>query len=403
MIKVAEMRVVDLVPYENNPRHNEKAIEAVANSIKAFGFKNPIIIDRNNVIICGHSRLEAAKRLGLDVVPVIHADDLTEEQVRAFRLADNKTAELAEWDLEALDEELDKLKDIDMSQFGFDFVITEGNVKNETIEDEFEPTIPEEAESKRGQLFRLGDHYLMCGDSTNESDVKKLMHGTQSDIVFTSPPYGASNVAKIRDHYIRGKQTKDSFYHDYEDDISEWFDLLQKSFKIMQKYSKAQFVNIQMLADNKRDFIKFLNEHVNNIIDIVVWDKGKAPPQMQKNILNNQFEFIIIFGGSDASRTIPFAQFHGSINNVLNVRVGNNEYSDIHRAVFPIELPAEVLRIASQAETVIDPFGGTGTTMMACEQLGRKCYMMELDPKYCDVIIQRWEAFTGRKAELIEG
>lgn len=149
--------------------------------------------------------------------------------------------------------------------------------------------------------------------------------------------------------------------------------------------------------------MQFVFDNVDSLVDIIVWDKKKAPPQMQKNILNNQFEFIFIFSNDNNSRTVPFGNFHGNINNIIELSCGQNEYSEIHRAVYPVELPTNIMKIANNAETVLDVFGGTGTTLIACEQLDRRCYMCELDPHYCDVIINRWETLTGREAVLING
>ena len=153
-----------------------------------------------------------------------------------------------------------------------------------------------------------------------------------------------------------------------------------------------------MLADNKVDLVGFIDCHAENLCDVIVWDKGKAPPQMQACVLNNQFEFVFVFDNSNGSRTIPFSNFHGNVSNIIKVGTGVNEYADIHRAVYPVELVGEILKMASGASVVFDCFGGTGTTLMACEQTGRTCYMMEKDPKYADVIIDRWEQFTGKKA-----
>ena len=176
-MKIKELKTTDLIPYANNPRHNDAAVEAVANSIKEFGFKVPIVIDANNVVVAGHTRLKAAEKLGLDKVPCIVADDLTPEQIKAFRVADNKTAELAEWDFEKLESELAELSDldVDMQQFGFDAELFE-NEPTDIIEDEV-PEIDEENEPtvKRGQIWKLGNHYLMCGDATSKEDVEKLM------------------------------------------------------------------------------------------------------------------------------------------------------------------------------------------------------------------------------------
>lgn len=175
-MNIKELRTIDLIPYENNPRINDGAVEAVANSIKEFGFKVPIVIDADNVVVAGHTRLKAAERLGIEAVPCIVADDLTPEKVKAFRVADNKTAELAEWDFEKLEEELQKLSslDFDMSQFGFDDLLEEEPA--EIIEDEA-PDVDEEAEpnTKRGDVWKLGNHVLLCGDATKQKDVEKLM------------------------------------------------------------------------------------------------------------------------------------------------------------------------------------------------------------------------------------
>ena len=176
MAQIIEMAVGDVVPYENNPRNNDMAVDKVAESIKEFGFQSPIIVDRNNVIIAGHTRLKAAEKLGLKKVPVIVAKNLTEEQARAFRLADNKTGELAEWEYDKLTQELNAIEGIDMTAFGFEELenaLTEYNIE----EDEFEPEVPEEPKTKLGDIYELGDHRLMCGDSTSEDDLKKLVGG----------------------------------------------------------------------------------------------------------------------------------------------------------------------------------------------------------------------------------
>ena len=175
-MNIVEKKVEELIPYENNPRINENAVGAVAESIKNFGFRVPIVIDGQNVIAAGHTRLLAAKALGMKTVPCVVADDLTEEQIRAFRLADNKTAELASWDFGKLEEELGAISDIDMGAFGFEELenaLTEYNVED----DEFDPEIPEEPKTKPGDIYELGDHRLMCGDSTDEAQVETLMGG----------------------------------------------------------------------------------------------------------------------------------------------------------------------------------------------------------------------------------
>jgi site-specific DNA-methyltransferase (adenine-specific) len=185
-MKIQEWELTQIKPYENNPRKNDAAVDKVAASIQEFGFKVPIIVDRNGVIVAGHTRLKAAEKLGLKTAPVIVAEDLNDEQVKAFRLADNKTAEFAEWDIESLESELADISDIDMDQFGFDMDAFREDGAAEIIEDE----IPENVETKckLGDLWKLGNHRLICGDSTDATVIDRLMDGVKADMVFTDSP-----------------------------------------------------------------------------------------------------------------------------------------------------------------------------------------------------------------------
>ena len=404
MAKIADVQEVSLEklrPYERNAKkHGAGQIEKLKSSIMEFGFLTPCMIDSDYNLIAGHGRVMAAKELGIETVPCVFIEGLTDEQRRAYILADNRLGELGEWDMELVVGEL-----IELDELGFDVELTGFDMPEElpeVIEDDFdESAIPDEPRTKMGDLWQLGEHRLICGDSTDVNVVERLMRGQKADIAITSPPYGAGNSSKIRNHYVKGADTPDSFYNEHDDNISEWDDLIRGSFNAMASVSDAQFINIQMLADNKRQLMRFVADNAENLIDVIIWDKKKAPPQMQSNVLNNQFEFVFIFGGQ--SRSIPYANFHGNINNIIALTTGVNEYADVHRAVFPIAFPAELLKIASEAKSVIDVFGGTGTTLIACEQFDRICYMCELDPKYCDIIIDRWEQFTGREAVLING
>lgn len=196
-MNIVEKSIEELKAYEKNPRHNEKAVDAVAASIKEFGWKVPVVIDKDGVIAAGHTRVAAAKKLGIKTVPCIVADDLTEEQIRAFRLADNKTAELAEWDDELLAEELAMLEDIDMSQFGFDGLEEMLDETREATEDDFNEDEEDiEPITKTGDIWVLGDHRLICGDSTQKDVIDRLMQGEKADMVFTDPPYGVSIGSK---------------------------------------------------------------------------------------------------------------------------------------------------------------------------------------------------------------
>ena len=400
MAKIADVQEVSrtlLIPYERNAKiHSEEQVEKIANSIKEFGFVSPCLIDRDYNIIAGHGRVMAAELLGLEKIPCVFIEGLSEEQRRAYILADNRLTELGDWDMEIVDLELNELNDLnfDISVTGFELEFEDE--PKEIIEDEIPENVP--TRCNLGDIWQLGDHRLLCGDCTDEKSIRALMGSVTADISITSPPYGMGNSAKIRDHYEPGKENRGSLYIEHDDDPDTWFDLMTASFAQMKRASVAQFINVQMLANNKRSLISWVFDNVESFVDVIVWDKTRSAPQMHKNVLNNQFEFVFIFSNVIGSRVIPFGQFHGNISNIIELSVGQNEFADIHRAVYPVELPAKIMGIASEAETVLDVFGGTGTTLIACEQLGRKCYMMELDPHYCDVIIERWEKFTGEKA-----
>lgn len=213
-LKIVEMGLHELSPYANNPRKNKKAVDAVAASIAEFGFKVPIVADSSGEIIAGHTRYKAAKKLGLGTVPVIIADDLSEDQIKAFRLADNKVGELAEWDLDKLVAELEGIE-LDMEQFGFEDL----DLDKEPIEEDFyEPEPPDEPKAKPGQIWMLGKHRLMCGDSTSERDISKLMSGAQADLVITDPPYNVNyegSAKELKHKKIENDSMADSCFHDF--------------------------------------------------------------------------------------------------------------------------------------------------------------------------------------------
>jgi DNA modification methylase len=225
------------------------------------------------------------------------------------------------------------------------------------------------------------------------------MNGERADIAFTSPPYGVNN-GDIRSHQEKGNHdsSANNFYKEHDDNQSTWPRLIEETWQRMHEYTDQQFINIQMLADNKRELIRWYARHADNIVDMLIWDKGHAAPNIHPNIVSNNFEFIFVFGEDNANRTLKHGSFRGNVQAIIRVGVGQNEYADVHKAVFPVALPGEILKINGNAKSVLDCFGGTGTTMIAAEQLGRKCYMMELDPHYCTIIIARWEKLTGQKA-----
>ena len=357
-IKVTMRKLVELVPYENNPRDNNKAVEAVAESIKEFGFKNPIIVDKGDVIVAGHTRYKAAEKLGLDEVPVIVADDLSDEQVKAFRLADNKTAELAEWNFDLLDTELAGISEIDMSAFGFDMeTFAESSVVEE---DDYSGDVPDVPRTQLGDLWQMGGHRLICGDSTDVAVIDRLMDGVKADMVMTDPPYGI-NAEKM----TMGTGAKD-FYR------GEGWDSERPDISIVLTLAD----NVCIWGGNYfTDILPISN-------DWLVWHKKND-------------------GLSFSECELAWTNFGRNVRHISH-HWGNEK--KLHVTMKPVEVIAWAIQQAKEkAEVIVDLFGGSGSTLIACEQLNRKCYMAELDPKYCDVIIQRWEEFTGQKAELIHG
>ena len=377
-MEIINKKIEDLIPYHNNPRLNDEAVEYVKNSIKEFGFKVPMVIDKNNVIVAGHTRYKASKELGLKEVPCIIADDLTDEQIKAFRLADNKVSEKAEWDFELLDKELDDI-DIDMTEFGFDLDL-EDEEETEIIEDEV-PEIPDEPKAKLGDIYQLGNHRLMCGDSTSEEDVSKLMNGVKADMVFTDPPYGYEYQSNMR--------TK-----------TEKFDVIENDDKkldfmpIVKRFNNG-FVFVCTTWKVLKEWLEIFTKYYN-LSNMIIWNKGGGGIGDLKHTFSTDYE-IILCSNNDKEITGK------RIGSVWNISKDNaNDY--VHATQKPVEVSATAIRnTTNENDNILDLFGGSGSTLIACEQLNRKCYMMELDPHYIDVIIQRWENFTGEKAVKING
>lgn len=223
---IEEMGIELIIPYENNPRNNKAAIPVVKKSIQEFGFKVPIIIDNNNVIVCGHTRYMAAQELGMETIPCVRADDLTPEQIKAFRIADNKAAEESTWDMEKLLQELEGIQELDMSMFGFD----DSSIDDvQVVEDDFsEEELPEEPKSKRGELYQLGNHRLLCGDSTSEADVDRLMNGCIADLVVTDPPYNV-NVSNSKGMKIENDNMEREQFKEF---LRKAFFNLEKNLKV---------------------------------------------------------------------------------------------------------------------------------------------------------------------------
>ena len=413
MLPVPEVR-----PYEKNPRKNAGAVKYVKASIEKFGFKQPIIVDSNRVIIAGHTRLEAAKSLGMAEVPCIVADDLTDAQVKALRLADNKVAEFSEWEMNLFGEELGELaeiSDIDMGDFGFDLSEFDNIGMDEKTEVE-EDEVPEEVEPicKKGDIWQLGEHRLMCGDSTDKENIKKLMDGNRADITFSSPPYNMLQNGSIAASAEKYKTINNTYkidkgtYDEFSDALSneEYSQLLCSTLENGLENSDDVMFNIGILSGSKFGIIDMMHKFQKNFCDIIVWNKKNSIPlgtPASAGLVSHRCELIFCFN-QKGTRAFSHPQWKNTkfkgemmINRIDTGNCSNNEFSKIHHATFPVEFASKVIEMYS-AESVIDLFGGVGTTLIAAEQIGRKCYMMELSPKYCDVIIARWEKFTGQKA-----
>lgn len=376
-------KINEVIPYEKNPRKNDDAVKYVAKSIEEFGFKVPIIIDSNNIIVAGHTRLKAAKKLGINEVPCIIADDLTDEQIKAFRLADNKVAEMADWDTDLLTEELEDILNIDMQDFGFDLDFEEPEVE----EDDFDIVVPEEPKSKIGDIYQLGNHRLMCGDSTSEEDVAKLMNGAKADMVFTDPPY---NVA-----YEGGSKKREMIKNDKMDNFYDFlYDVYLNCFNFMKDGSPIYVCHSELERIN---FTKAFLDVGFKMSSIIIWAKNNSTFSMNKDY--KQKHEPIIYGWKGVGHIWEGGNCEDTLWEIKRpVR------SDLHPTMKPVELVARAINNSSiKGKLVYEPFGGSGSTLIACEQLNRNCYIMELDPKYVDVIINRWETLTGEKAVLLNG
>lgn len=384
-MQVQSMKIDEVKPYPNNPRNNDDGVEAVANSIKKFGWQQPIVVDKDNVIIVGHTRYKAAKKLGMKEVPVVVASNLSDEQVRAYRLADNKTGELTDWDMSLLDDELGDIADIDMSDFGFDLDIPEDD--EEAQEDNFDEEIPEEPKSKVGQIYQLGRHRLMCGDSTNPKMVKKLVGGVQCDLLLTDPPYNVGYEGKQSSKMTikNDRQEDDKFYKFLFDAFSVAKDNLKQGASFYIWYSSSEVVNFTNAANNSGLSIR----------ENLIWEKNNIVLGRQDYQWKHEpCLYGWVEGGSHS--------WYSDRKQTTVMHFDKPQRADLHPTMKPVALfDYQIKNSTKSGDVVLDLFGGSGTTIMACEQDGRNAYVMEYDPKYVDVIIKRWEDFTGKKAELI--
>lgn len=378
-MKVENWSIDKVKPYDKNPRNNDDAVEATANSIKEFGWQQPIVVDKDGVIIVGHTRLKAAKKLGLKEVPVTVAENLTDEQVKAYRLADNKTGELADWDIDMLDGELNDILDIDMEDFGFD---VPEETDDEVVDDEFDEEPPEEPKSKLGDVYQLGRHRLMVGDSTDSAQVETLMGGQKADLLLTDPPY---NIA-----YKGRTKEKLSIQNDNQDENTFTLFLVDafKAAKENVKSGASAYVWFSQL--HSPAFYLGIERAGWKIRQELIWNKNNFT--MGAPYRNKYEPCLFITVGDDYS-------WYSDKSQPTVMNFNRPTASGLHPTMKPIPLfDYQIKNSSKSGDNVLDLFGGSGTTLMACEQDERNAYLMELDPRYVDVIINRWEEFTGQKA-----
>ena len=398
-----------LVEYARNPRKNDAVVDRMVSCIKEFGFRIPIVAKSDGTVVDGHLRLKAARKLGMKDVPVVIADDLSDAQIKAFRLLANQSANWAEWDDELLKLEFEDLKnaDFDLELTGFDLNEIEKFLRNDDVqEDDFEETQIAEDQSvitKPGDLWLLGEHRLLCGDSTKSDDVQKLMNSDIADMVFTDPPYNVQ-VSRISGNGA----TKHAEFAMASGEMSEaeFVEFLEKIFSNLTAFSKNGSIHyVCMDWKHIYEIISAGREKYSEFKQLCVWNKGSGG---MGSFYRSQHELIFVFkhGTEKHTNNFELGQFGRNRTNVWDY-AGMNSFSaenrddllKMHPTVKPLRLVADaILDCSNHGEIILDLFGGSGTTLIACEETNRKCRMMEFEPKYCDVIIKRWQKNTGQQA-----
>lgn len=404
-MNIINKQIGDIIPYENNPRNNDAAVDPVACSIRDFGFRVPIVIDASGVIVAGHTRYRAAKKLGMESVPCIVAEDLTDEQIRAFRLADNKTAEKARWQDDLLAEELAAI-DIDMSDYGFFLEPVDVSDINEC---DLSAALPP-AVAQPGDIFQLGDHRLICGDCCS-SDVARLMDGKKADLYLTDPPYNVDYEGAA------GKIENDNMKSDI------FRDFLVSAFKVANEvmrpgaafyiwHSETEGINFrasceavgwqirQCLIWNKDQFVIGRQDYQWKHEPCLYGWKDGAAHYFRPCRKNNTVFADSILAGKTKNELIQLIRDIDIESSVIDE--DKPTISADHPTMKPVKLISRLISNSTrQGDVVFDGFGGSGSTLVACEQLGRRCFTSELDSSFADVIIRRWENLTGKKAVKI--
>lgn len=385
-MNIIEKPINEVIPYEKNPRINDNAVPAVMKSIEEFGFKVPIVIDKNGTIVTGHTRLKAAKKLGMKTVPCIVADDLTPEQIKAFRLADNKVAEAAEWDMELLNEELDGIIDIDMSDFNFGD-ITDSPSSEDVVEDDGENIeLPSEPKTRLGDIWMIGRHKLMCGDATSEDVLKRLMGGDKVDMYLTDPPYNVAYEGKTEDKLtIQNDSMEDSAFYQF------LVDSFVAADSVMNEGAAFYVWHADSEGYNFRGACRAVEWELR---ECLIWNKNTMVLGRQDYQWKHEPCLYGWKGGaahnwySDRKQTT-----------VIDMNKPNRNAE--HPTMKPVQLFAYLMENSSKpGDIILDSFCGSGTTLIACEQMGRVARVLELDPKYCDVIVERYINLVGSFDEV---
>lgn len=398
-LKVVYLSPDELTPYENNTRkHAPVDIEQIKESILQDGFNDPIgIWGEQNIIVEGHGRHIASKELHLDKVPCIRLDHLTDDQRRDYAIRHNRTAELSTWDFGTLSEELAQLEieGHDFSGLNFDLEFEEltHHDSSQDVEETETPELPQEAKAKLGDIYQLGKHRLMCGDSTSAEDVETLMDGLKANMVFTDPPYGVDYEGgvihgnKINVDHKRSKLKNDNT------------DIYSKFISLLNLFIDDGAIYIFYATRNSYELLKPLKENGIEVHSIIVWNKINTGYADINSHYKNKYEPCVY-----ACRKGYSLNWHGGTSECTVWDINKDRDNKLHPTQKPIEVCAKaIINSSAKGDIVLDLFGGSGSTLIACEQTDRKCFMMELDPRYVDVIIERWENLTGQKAVKLNG
>tara|TARA_R100000664_G_scaffold34092_1_gene53923 strand:+ start:2646 stop:3779 length:1134 start_codon:yes stop_codon:yes gene_type:complete len=372
MLTPEQTPIEQLQPYKNNARlHSDAQVEQIAKSIEEFGFLNPVLVDDQYTILAGHGRVMGAKKLGIDTVPTIQIKHLSESQKKAYIIADNQIALNAGWEMQLLETELKELnKDsFDVSLLGFDAKELDKLLYEEKDGLTDEDAVPENVEPrvKKGDLWQLGNHRLLCGDATSESDVARLMDNQKADMVFTDPPYGLNY--EYNSH-------KDKEGEEYLEFCNSWFPLLEKNSEFMFLTTGWKYNKFWLLKEPD---------------DIFYWISRNKQSGGKLSFLR-KVEPIFLWGKPKKKYNLDYFDYNSDKGDGLR---------ELHTCPKPVKFVIEAISILQSNDIVLDVFLGSGTTIIACEKTNRSCYGLELDPEYCDVIIKRWEDYTGQTAKLL--